>query len=409
MKHPKLLWILLLVFLGLSFSKILASQKETASTNKKVTEVKVEDGEIYIKTSKGDEVKLSQDEFKHLQAISESASETTQQEQEPELPENEPGKYRTFTDKIVKTGSDIVVQEDQVVREDVVAIGGNITVKGKVEGDVVAIGGTIRITPGGIIQGDAVSVGGGIEKELGGVIQGDAVDARLPFMGRGIFSRSPSSPHQPFHPVFAISGLLFFARIIKIGIFLLLAIAVFAIAAKNVEKIKNKIDHDFWISLLVGLAVLLLIAPVFVTLLSLLCIVLLITIIGILVIPIAILLAVVAVVAYFLLAYTSGAYFLGNRIKENTSLKPETPMMTLLVGVLSVEAVLLFAQLIGIFGGPLVVLEVIITVLGWVIFGIIVTVGLGAGLLTRFGTRPKDVKIDQKPKTAGENPPNPSN
>ncbi|HEX9916196.1 MAG TPA: hypothetical protein VGB16_00530, partial [candidate division Zixibacteria bacterium] len=179
-------------------------------------------------------------------------------------------------------------------------------------------------------------------------------------------------------------------------IFLLLAIIVFAIVPKNVEKIKNKIDHDFWISFLVGLAVLLLIAPAFLILFVLLCI----TIIGI---PVALIALPLAVAAYFLLAYTSGAYFLGNKIKEKTSIKPETPMMTLIVGVLAVEVVLLFARLIGVIGGPLVVLGWIMAILGWVIFGVIITVGLGAGLLTRFGTRPKDAKPEEKPKETQDN------
>ena len=390
MKHSKLLWILLLVFLGLSFSGTLASQKEAAPTNKKVTEVKVEDGEIYIKTSKGDEVKLSQDEFKHLQAISESTSETTQQEQEPELLENEPGKYKTFTDKIVKTGSDIVVQEDQVVREDVVAIGGNITIKGKVEGDVVAVGGTIRITPEGIIQGDAISVGGGVENEPGATIRGSQINVFNLGMGHSSW------------PLFGLRGISLIARIIKIAIFLFLAIITFSIAPKNVEKIKNRINQGFWISFLVGFAVEIMIAPVFVILLVLLCI----TIIGI---PVALIALPLAVVVYILLAYTSGCYFVGEKIKEKTSLKPETPLMTLIFGVLSVEAILLLARVVGIFGWSLTALSVILTIFGFTVLGVIITVGLGAGLLTRFGTRPKDVKIDQKPKTFGENPSNPSN
>ncbi|MCJ7508948.1 MAG: polymer-forming cytoskeletal protein [candidate division Zixibacteria bacterium] len=390
MIKTKLIWaflsIILIFFLGGGF----VSRSQSASIKEKAAEVKVEDGEVYIKTAEGKEVKISEEG-------SVSVGEESSQIQESTESQFEEGKK--VIDKIIHVvgNEDIVIEENEVVKEDVVSVwGGNITVRGRVKGDVVAVRSKILVTSTGVIEGDAVSVGGGIEKEPGGVIQGEIVDSRFPLMGQGGLPHSHLLGWQPFHPVLAIRGLMLFARIIKIMIFLLLAIIVFAIVPKNVEKIKNKIDHDFWISFLVGLAVLLLIAPAFLILFVLLCI----TIIGI---PVALIALPLAVAAYFLLAYTSGAYFLGNKLKEKTSIKPETPMMTLIVGVLAVEVVLLFARLIGIIGGPLVVLACIMAILGWVIFGVIITIGLGAGLLTRFGTRPKDAKPEEKPKETQDN------
>jgi hypothetical protein len=390
MIKTKSIWAFLIIILIFFFGGTFVSRSQSASIKEKTAEVKVEDGEVYIKTAEGKEVKISEEG-------SISVGEESSQTQESTESQFEEGKK--VIDKIVHVvgNEDIVVEENEVVKEDVVSVwGGDITVRGRVKGDVVAVKGKILVTSTGVIEGDAVSVGGGIEKEPGGVIQGEIVDSRFPLMGQGALPHSHLLGQQPFHPAFAIRGLMLFARIIKIMIFLLLAIIVFAIVPKNVEKIKNKIDHDFWISFLVGLAVLLLIAPAFLILFVLLCI----TIIGI---PVALIALPLAVAAYFLLAYTSGACFLGNKIKEKTSIKPETPMMTLIVGVLAVEVVLLFARLIGIFGGPLVVLEWIMAILGWVIFGVIIAAGLGAGLLTRFGTRPKDAKPEEKPKETQEN------
>ena len=56
------------------------------------------------------------------------------------------------------------------------------------------------------------------------------------------------------------------------------------------------------------------------------------------------------------------------------------------------------ARVIGIASGILSPLSLIIGIFGLVILWVIVTVGLGAGLLTRFGTRPKDVIPGEKPK-----------
>jgi hypothetical protein len=387
MRKIKLIWVFLAIIFLFFFGRVFINQSQSAPIKEKTAEVKVEDGKVYIKTAEGKEVKISED---GSILVGEESSET----QEPA--ESQPEEGKKTIKQIVKMGDNVVVEKDEVVKEDVVAIGGNITIKGKVNGDAVAVGGKILITSTGMIEGDAVSVGGGIEKEPGGVIQGDAVDTRFPFISYGIFPHSHFFEHQPFNPAFAIRGLMLFARIIKIMIFLLLAIIVFAIAPKNVEKIKSKIDHDFWVSLLVGFAVAILIAPAFLILFVLLCI----TIIGI---PVALIALPLAVAAYFLLAYTSGAYFLGVKIKEKTPLKPKTTMMTLIVGVLAVEVVLLLARLIGIFGGPLYILGWIMVAFGWVIFGLIIAVGLGAGLLTLFGTRPKDIKLAEKTKEAQEN------
>src|SRR5262249_45266603 len=50
---------------------------------------------------------------------------------------------------IMRVGSDIHIETDQVVIGDVMAVGGDITVDGHVEGDVVAMGGDVYMHSGG--------------------------------------------------------------------------------------------------------------------------------------------------------------------------------------------------------------------------------------------------------------------
>jgi len=72
-------------------------------------------------------------------------------------------------------------------------------------------------------------------------------------------------------------------------------------------------------------------------------------------------------------------------------------MMTLVIGILAVESVLLLARVVGIFGHFLFGFSWILTFIGWMIWYVAVTVGFGACILTRLGTRPKEVKLAEAP------------
>ncbi len=83
---------------------------------------------------------------------------------------------------------------------------------------------------------------------------------------------------------------------------------------------------------------------------------------------------------------------MGEKLQEHTSLKSDTKIMMLIMGVLAVEVMPLTARMLGIFGGPFSPFAWIITFLGWMIVYVVITVGFGAAILTRLGTRPKEVK-----------------
>ena len=75
---------------------------------------------------------------------------------------------------IVRFGEDVEVLSGEIVDGDVVSIGGSIRVAGRVEGEVVAIGGDLLIEDGAVIDGDVVCIGGRLA--MGNVvIDGDAV------------------------------------------------------------------------------------------------------------------------------------------------------------------------------------------------------------------------------------------
>jgi hypothetical protein len=78
-------------------------------------------------------------------------------------------------DAIVHFGSDIHVGKREHVDGDVVAIGGSIYIDGEVDGDVVAIGGSVTLGPKAEVDGDVVALAGDLELHDGAEIDGDAV------------------------------------------------------------------------------------------------------------------------------------------------------------------------------------------------------------------------------------------
>jgi len=368
-------------------SDTTTAQVQEAKLPSKVTEVSIDEEGIYLRTQEGKEIKLGKGESEGEIDIDKERIKIGGLEidiREPkdtdtlhiETPSIERSKkFYVINRDIVKTGRDIVVEEYEKVDGDVVVVGGQITVKGTVTGSVTAVGGDILVASTGVIEGDVVSIGGDIKKETGGVIRGKRFRTFLP----KIFL-TPSSVLSQFQ------GLAFFARIIKILFLLFLGIVVISIAPKNVAKVKEKIRQDFLKSALVGFAGEILILPIF--------ILLIVTIIGI---PVAILVEPLLILGALILGYTGISYFIGEKLREGTSLKPDTPIMTLVIGILAVESVLLLARVVGLFGHIFSPLSWILTFIGWMFLYVVVTVGFGASILTRLGTRPKEVKLAEVP------------
>jgi hypothetical protein len=417
------IWILTLTLL-LSAAIFVFGQTQTDSVSKKereksdtteieegklpskAAEIRIDQEGVYIRTEEGKELKVGEKETGEGIIVDDERIKigdleidlkglTKLKVPEIEIPPIEKAqegakKVYTISHDVVKTGRDIVVEEYEAVDGDVVALGGDVTVKGTVTGNAIAVGGDVFVKSTGVIEGDAVSIGGEVERETGAVIKGERVGVN--FLPKKFFRPSPSVGIHPstflkFPPFFGgFQGLALVARIIKIMLFLFLGIVVISIVPKSVTKVKDKIRQDFLKSALVGFAAEILILPVF--------ILLIVTVIGI---PVALLVEPLLILAALILGYTGVSYFVGEKLREGTNLKPDTPMMTLVIGILVMESVLLLARVVGIFGHFIFPLSWILTFIGWVIWYVAITVGFGACILTRLGTRPKEVKLVETP------------
>jgi hypothetical protein len=397
--YKKCLFIVLALFLSASVFAFIQTDTEPEYKKEKAesdtaeiqegqlpstgAKIRIDDEGVHIRTEEGEEYEIGADEVERAIIVDEEDIRRKSR------------KVYTIDHDIVKTGRNIVVEEYEEVDGQVVAVGGDVTVRGTVTGNVIAVGGDVFVKSTGVIEGDAVSLGGKVEREGGAIIRGERVG--VSFLPKRILpplGELPPATIIRFPPFFGgFGGLVLFARIIKIMLFLFLGIVVISIVPRNVARVKDKVREDFLKSALVGLAAQILILPIFVLLI--------VTIIGI---PVALLLEPLLILAALILGYTGVSYFIGEKLKEGTSLKPDTPMMTLVIGILAVESVLLLARIVGIFGHFLFGFSWILTFIGWTIWYVAVTVGFGASILTRLGTRSKELKLAKAPAESSEPP-----
>ncbi len=276
----------------------------------------------------------------------------------------------------VRIGGSVTVHEDEYVTEPVVAVGGSVTVLGRVDDDVVAVGGSVRLGPHARVRGDVTAVGGGIDQEPGAWIGGSVNEVGF---GVGSFHFEPWAVGVPWwsgHEMFG-GGFKLLGTILRVSLVLLLAMLVALVAARPVERIAERATREPWVSGFVGLLAQLLFVPVLVITV----VVLAISIIGI---PLLVLVpfGVLAFLAAFLVGFTGLALRIGSWAAPGRS-----PFVALAVGVVLVAAVTLLARLLALLPVPLWPITWVVALVGFLIEYVVWTMGLGAALLTRFGTR----------------------
>ncbi|MFI5371204.1 MAG: hypothetical protein ACHQ52_06560 [Candidatus Eisenbacteria bacterium] len=264
---------------------------------------------------------------------------------------------------LVRMFSDITVESDQHVAGDVVALFGNITVKGEVTGTTVAVMGSIRLEPGSRVDGDAVSVGGGVDQADGADVSGQTVSVGLMPVAWGM-------PALPIVLGFTLAGwlsALFFGWLFTL-LFPTPFVRVAATASRRTAA-----------SFFLGLAS--------VPLAILTGVLLFVTVIGI---PIALLLP----LAYGLMIYAgqvAATYLLGCKFTHRRPGDGNGLVMPLTAGLTFVSAFFAAGAVLGATSGILRVGSVFFSLLGALLVLALSSVGTGAFLLSRFGREPRDL------------------
>lgn len=82
---------------------------------------------------------------------------------------------------LVSVGQDRIIGQDEVIESNVVVIGADLTVYGRINGDAVCIGGDLTVGPQAVINGDLVNVGGTLDVDPSARTYKDRVNVQDPF------------------------------------------------------------------------------------------------------------------------------------------------------------------------------------------------------------------------------------
>jgi hypothetical protein len=247
---------------------------------------------------------------------------------------------------LVKVGESVTIPEGAEV-DTAVSVGGTVTVLGRVDKDVVSVGGSVYLKDSANVGGDVVSIGGKVMREAGAIVKGDVVEVSI----GGI------SPAVSFFTKGGIlKGWAFFGLLSFIG-FIVLAIIIVALFTPQVGRVSAYLETNLLNSFLIGLLITVLFIPIIVLLA--------VSIIGIVLIPVWVVL--VAVAGFF--GYFAAGHLLGKKIFHAFRIYNKSMMTETLTGII-------LLSLVGFvpIGGFLVKM---IAALG----------GLGGVYQTRFGTK----------------------
>lgn len=291
-------------------------------------------------------------------------------------------------DQVTQIASDIEVPADEVVRGDVICIFCDIDVKGRVTGSAVSVFGNVDVD--GMVGDEAVAPFGRLRVGTDGSVRGDAVASRIV---RDPGGRIGGSRQEIFFNLFGEGGLnesmtrhaFTILVVLKILFWLFLVLLAHALAARNVVKVKERIQRSYAKSFLMGVLGQILLLPVF--------LLLLVTIIGI---PVALFVLPLMLFGGLVLAQAAVGQLVGDKVAENTAMPLHTPLSRTIFGVAALQ---IFAYLTIIFiwpaggpaGGAFRIITLVMFVLSAILGYVVMTLGTGAVILTRFGTRPKEV------------------
>lgn len=320
------------------------------------------------------------------------AEEAPEGPEEPEPPA--PPERRRVRGSQTGFGTNVYVAPDEVV-DDVVVIGGSVTVDGRVDGDAVVVGGRLTINgevdrdavavfgsmnlgPGGEVGGDAVAVFGSVERAPGARVRGSTDQVDVWSGGTWwepwdwTWGWTPAwSPWRDFPElVGSITGLLLLALLVAI---------VVAVARSTTENLSRRTGAEPVKSGIVGLLVAVLLFPVLMVVSLLLAI----SIIGIPILVILILVftfvGIPALLLAVLVGYAAVCHRTGLWLGRRFGWSLASPYSAAFVGLLAINALALVGRVLDLFGGPvdlfagmfLLAGAVVETIAGLVGFGVV--------------------------------------
>ena len=303
---------------------------------------------------------------------------------------------QTLDGNLVIFGGAVTTQADSTVTGDIVLIGGVAEIGGEVQGNMVGIGGAVQLTSSAVVNGDLVTIGATLNRAEGAQVNGQFVNGiGIPFSldvpGSSITipeipegSIEPVVPNIPqvsripginvsFNPL--LDMMWFFFRTFM---FALLAVLVVIFFDKSTERVSKAAVEQPVITAGAGLL------TAFLSPLALIAMT-----ITIILIPVT-LLTIFALVVAWLFGWISIGLEVGKRIAKlfNTEWAPAVSA--------GIGTFILFLVLGGI--------SELIPCVGWLPLVLVGLWGLGAVIMTRFGTQEYNPTTNSTSAAAGTSP-----
>jgi hypothetical protein len=270
---------------------------------------------------------------------------------------------------VVSFGGNIAIEQGARIDGDVVVFGGNVKINGNVKRDVTIFGGNVVLESSAVVERDVVIIGGAVDQQEGATVKGRVTRGESGFRVPDV----PTAPTAPKLPSVTptvvggglVGGLAGAAWAVVRGILYALALAalgmlVVVFLPKQARQVIDVSQSSALPSLGVGCL------SLFVAIT--LGVLLIITICGI---PFGVVLFIALAVASAF-GWIAVGWLIGEKIMGSVNVREswKTPLTAVIVGVLLLAAVSA------------------VPIVGWVVSTFFGLLGLGAVVLTRFGTRP---------------------
>ena len=267
----------------------------------------------------------------------------------------------TIDGDLVVFGGNAVVEEGATVTGDIVIFGGAIDIGGQVNGSIVIFGGSGSLEDTAEIDGDLVSIGGGISKATGAIVHGGE-SYGYPTAPDSDFVRDPARALTRSR-VSGMFGDVFDALVWSVGLGLMALLAFLFIPEQL-----NRVAHATTVRPLAagGLGIVtIILAPLVAFVLTITVIFIPLTVLGMIVFGIALLFSWLAI-----------GSLVGQRMLAASVVRGTSPAVAAAIGVFVLTLVFRILQLAPGFG-------FLFTAFG----GLVLSAGLGAVIMTRFGSR----------------------
>lgn len=283
----------------------------------------------------------------------------------------------------IRIARDYYLASDSTASFPVVVIGGSATIDGRLEDDLVVIGGSVRVGPKAYVRGDIVSVGGTVDLAPGAEVSGEVNDVRMVWPGiRFALHDWFSGLDRGSWAIFTLAS-----TVVRFALVLLVASLLSLVAPRWIRRISDRVDGAPIAAGLIGLGTQILLGPA----LAAVVVGLVVTIVGI---PLLVLMPFVMVL--FVVAWAAGfaavAAHVGHALRDRQGLAADgLVVLDTLWGVLALSVVTFVGNLMA-FGPPFMrPASAAFSVAGFAIEYLAWTLGLGAALLAAAQGRRRSV------------------